>query len=111
MKKKIREKRKDLSGKEAIINKEKEDEQLLKTIRDRESILIQTRHLNMMKGQQEKVKHVEGLEQWVARGFSTTRSTKKNVKVNLSQTPRLESLSKKMAMPIKLKTDASMDME
>ena len=40
MKKKIREKRKDLSGKEAIINKEKEDEQLLKTIRDRESILI-----------------------------------------------------------------------
>ena len=40
MKKKIREKRKDLSGKEAIINKEKEDEQLLKTIRDRVSILI-----------------------------------------------------------------------
>lgn len=97
IKKKVREKRKDLSAKEAIINKEQEDEKMLKTIRDRETILIQTRHTNMMKSQHEKVAHIEGLEQWVQRGFSTTRSTKKQVKVNFSQTPRLEKLSKEMA--------------
>ena len=35
-KKKIREKRKDLSVKESIIKKEQDDEHLLKNIRDRE---------------------------------------------------------------------------
>lgn len=64
-KKQIREKRKDTSVKQSIIQKEKDDEKLLKTIRDREQILIETRHNNMMKSNLEKVKHVEKLEQWV----------------------------------------------
>ena len=57
-KKQIREKRKDNSVKQSIMQKEKEDENLLKDIRDREQILIQTRHTNMMKGNLEKVAHV-----------------------------------------------------
>ena len=57
-KKQVREKRKENSVKESIMKKEKEDENLLKNIRDREQILIQTRHLNMMRGNLEKVAHV-----------------------------------------------------
>ena len=64
-KKQIREKRKEASVKQSIIQKEKDDEKLLKTIRDREQILIDTRHNNMMKSNLEKVKHVEKLEMWV----------------------------------------------
>ena len=40
LKKKIREKRKELSAKEQIIQKEQTDEKLLKNIRDREQVLI-----------------------------------------------------------------------
>jgi len=40
VKKRIREKRKELSTKEKIITKEQGDERLLKTMRDREQILI-----------------------------------------------------------------------
>ena len=65
LKKQIREKRKELSVKQSIMQKEKDDENLLKTIRDREQILIQTRHTNMMKNNLERVAHVEGLERWV----------------------------------------------
>lgn len=49
VKKRIREKRKELSTKEQIIKKEQADENLLKTMRNRETVLIQTRHMNMMK--------------------------------------------------------------
>ncbi len=99
LKKKIREKRKDLCNKEQIIKKEQDDEKLLKTMRDREEILIQTRHMNMMKNNHEKVAHVENLEKWVQRGFATTRSTKKAVKLHDST---LEQLSKKANSPIKV---------
>lgn len=64
-KKQTREKRKELSVKESIMQKEKDDEKMLKTIRDREQILIETRHNNMMRGNLEKVAHVECLEKWV----------------------------------------------
>ena len=47
------------------MQKEKDDEKMLKTIRDREHILIETRHNNMMKGNLDKVAHVECLEKWV----------------------------------------------
>ena len=70
-------------------------------MRDREQVLIQTRHSNMMKNNLEKVSHIEGLEKWIRRGFSTSRSTKKAV--NLNQHPELETLSKIVASPIKLK--------
>ena len=60
-------------------------------MRDREQILIQTRHTNMMKSQHDKVAHIENLEKWVRRGFSTSRSTKKNV--NLKENPNLIQLS------------------
>lgn len=83
------------------MQKEKDDEKMLKTIRDRESILIETRHNNMMKCNLDKVAHVELLEKWVQRGFSTTRSTRK--KVNLQSSPRLEKLSRIVASPVKLK--------
>ena len=83
------------------MQKEKDDEKMLKTIRDREHILIETRHNNMMKGNLDKVAHVECLEKWVQRGFSTTRSTRK--KVNLQTSPHLEKLSKIAASPAKLK--------
>ena len=73
LKKKIREKRKELCAKEQIIHKEQEDEKLLKTMKDRETHLIQTRHMNMMKNNLDKVAHVENLGKWVQRGFSTTR--------------------------------------
>lgn len=87
-KKQIREKRKDDSVKQSIMQKEKDDENLLKTIRDREAILIETRHSNMMKSNLEKVAHVDNLEKWVQRGFSTTRTTKR--RVNLNASPKLE---------------------
>ena len=64
-KKKIREKRKDLCNKEQIIKKEQDDGNLLKTMRDREQVLIQTRHMNMMKNNHEKVAHEQNLEKWV----------------------------------------------
>ena len=51
-------------------------------MRDREQILINTRNTNMMKSNLEKVAHIENLEKWVARGFSTSRTTKKKVKLN-----------------------------
>ena len=98
-KKKIREKRKDLCAKEQIIKKEQDDGNLLKTMRDREQVLIQTRHMNMMKNNHEKVAHEQNLEKWVQRGFSTSRSTKKAVKLHDSA---LESLSKKANSPIKI---------
>ena len=80
---------------------------MLKTIRDREQILIETRHNNMMKGNLEKVAHVESLNNWVSRGFSTTRSTRK--KVNLQGSPQLEKLSKIAASPVKLKEFKTID--
>lgn len=93
-KKKTREKRKDLSVKEQIIKKEQDDEHLLKNIRDREQLLIATRHGNMMRNNIEKVSHMEDLEKWIKRGFSTTRNTKKHVSLALSANPMLEALSK-----------------
>ena len=68
---------------------------MLKTMRDREQILIMTRNTNMMKNNLEKVAHIENLEKWAARDFSTSRTTKK--KVNLAQSPHLEKLSRIMA--------------
>lgn len=100
LKKKVREKRKDLSVKEQIIKKEQDDEKVLKTIRQREQILIMTRNTNMMKSNLEKVAHIEKLEKWVQRDFSTSYTTKK--KVNLGLNPHLEKLSKIMASPIKI---------
>ena len=81
LKKKVREKRKDLSAKEQIIKKEQDDEKLLKTMRDREQILINTRNTTMMKSNLEKVAHIENLEKWAARDFSTSRTTKKKVRL------------------------------
>ena len=101
-KKKIREKRKDLSVKEQIIKKEQDDEHLLKNIRDREQILIATRHGNMMKNNMEKISHMEDLEKWVRRGFSTSRNTKKHVSLALAANPMLEQLSKQAQSPVKL---------
>ncbi len=83
-----------------MIMKEQNDEKLLKTIRDREQILIQTRHSNMMKSNMEKVGHIENLEKWVRRGFSTSRSTKKQI--NLFESPNLEKLSKQALSPVKM---------
>lgn len=100
LKKKVREKRKDLSVKEQIIKKEQDDEKVLKTIRQREQILIMTRNTNMMKSNFEKVAHIENLEKWVQRDFSTSYTTKK--KVNHGLSPHLEKLSKIMATPIKI---------
>ena len=53
----------------------------------------------MMKNNHDKVAHEENLERWVQRGFSTTRSTKKAVKLHDSN---LEMLSKKANSPIKI---------
>lgn len=57
----------------------------------------------MMRGNLEKVSHIENLEKWVRRGFSTSRSTKKNV--NLKDNAHLEQLSKIAQSPVKLKTN------
>lgn len=100
---KMRKKRLEMNNKQSIISKEQNDEKLLKTMREREQTLIQTRHTNMMKGNLDKVAHIENLEKWVRRGFSTSRSTKKNV--DLRSNPALEQLSKIVQSPIKLKRD------
>ena len=55
----------------------------------------------MMKNNLEKVSHIENLEKWVKRGFSTSRSTKKNI--NLKGSPELERIAKIAASPVKLK--------
>ena len=58
----------------------------------------------MMQGNLEKVSHIEGLEKWVKRGFSTSRSVKKQVNLSgLHGSPRLEKLSKQAASPVKIK--------
>lgn len=59
-------------------------------MRNREQILINTRNTNMMKSNLEKVAHIENLEKWVARDFSTSKTTKR--KVGLAQSPQLEKL-------------------
>jgi len=69
-------------------------------MRDREKILIQTRHTNMMKNNLEKVGHIENLEKWVRRGFSTSHSTKKTI--NLAASPQLEKLSRIAQSPIRI---------
>jgi len=55
----------------------------------------------MMKSNLEKVAHVDNLEKWVQRGFSTTRTTKR--RVNLNASPKLEYLSKIVMSPLKQK--------
>jgi len=100
VKKKVREKRKELNTKEQIIKKEQDDERLLKIMRDREKILIETRHSNMMKSNFDKIAHIESLEKWVKRGFSTSRGTLKHLR--LTDAPQLADLSKKMSSPIKI---------
>lgn len=105
VKKRIREKRKELSTKEQIIKKEQADENLLKTMRNRETVLIQTRHMNMMKNNQDKVGHIENLEKWVKRGFSTKNSTMRSL--NLTDNPELSILSKKASSPFKIQRTIS----
>ena len=61
----------------------------------------------MMKSNLEKIAHIENLEKWVARDFSTSRTTKK--KVNLGVSPQLEKLSKIMASPIKIQRNEEPD--
>ena len=58
--------------------------------------------MNMMKGNLERVGYISDLEKWVKRGFSTTHSTKKAVR--LSQSPNLERLSKIAQQPVVIQT-------
>ena len=51
----MRKKRLEYEEKKAIMNKEQNDEKLLRSMRDREQILIQTRNTNMMKNNMEKI--------------------------------------------------------
>lgn len=69
-------------------------------MRDREKVLINTRHMNMMKNNLDKIGHIENLERWVKRGFSTSRSTLRSL--NLSDQPELSILSKKANSPVKI---------
>ena len=69
-------------------------------MRDREQVLVQTRHMNMMKNNMDKIGHIENLEKWVKRGFSTSRTTFRSL--NLTEHPDLEVLSKKANSPIKI---------
>ena len=62
VKKKIREKRKDAAMKQQIIDKEQNNEMLLKSMRDREDVLIKTRHMNMMKNNMDKINHIDKLD-------------------------------------------------
>jgi len=106
-KKKIREKRKELSTKEQIIQKEQADDSLLKNMRNREKVLIQTRHMNMMKNNMDKVGHIENLERWVKRGFRTSSTVMRSLK--LSDNPELSILSKKATSPIKIEKNTNQD--
>ena len=81
------------------MSKEQNDEKILKTMRSREQVLIQTRNTNMMKNNIEKGTHVENLGKWVARGFSTSRSTKKTINA------KLERLSRVVQSPVKVKDE------
>ena len=96
-----RKKRQAQNDKAMIMEKEKNAEQLTKQIKDREKILIETRHTNMMKSNLSKVSHMENLEKWARRGFSTSHSTKKTV--DLRGSGNLFDLSKKASSPFKLK--------
>ena len=51
----MRKKRLEYEEKKAIMHKEQNDEKLLRSMRDREQILIQTRNTNMMKNNIEKI--------------------------------------------------------
>lgn len=80
-----RQKRLEIKRKEAIIDKEIKDEQILQTIRSRERILIQKRTDNLMKVNIEKSKHIVDMERWAKGGFSTSPWVKKQL--DLSQSP------------------------
>ena len=69
-------------------------------MRDREHLLVQTRHMNMMKNNMDKIGHIENLEKWVKKGFNTSRSTFRSL--NLQDNPELEILSKKANSPVKI---------
>ena len=74
-------------------------------MRNREKVLIQTRHMNMMKNNMDKVGHIENLERWVKRGFRTSSTVMRSLK--LSDNPELSILSKKATSPIKIEKNTN----
>ena len=89
---KQRTKRLENKRKYDILNKEQQDAKLLDEMKTREKALIETRYNNLVKTNIERNNYIDELDSWAKRGFSTTRSTKKKIK--LSKSPELEKLSK-----------------
>ena len=56
----------------------------------------------MMKNNLDKVGHIENLEKWVKRGFTTKNATLRSLK--LSDNPELSILSKKASSPVKIQS-------
>ena len=100
IKEKERQRRLNQKEKKDIIAKEKNDTETMRTIRERERKLIDTRYDNLVRTNIEKSRFVEDLGKWASQGFSTTRSSRK--KLNMTQSPGLHKLARDALAPMSL---------
>ena len=80
------------------MNKEKADEDLIKTFRQREQKLIDTRYENLVRNNISTMDHISELENWARKGFSTSRSVRR--KLNMTASPGLQKLANDALSPI-----------
>ena len=98
LKVKQRQKRQNENRKAKIMNKEKADEDLIKSFRQREQKLIETRYDNLVKTNITKMSYVDNLESWARKGFSTSRSVRR--KLNMTASPGLTKLATDALSPL-----------
>lgn len=94
---KQRQKRQNENRKAKILNKEKADEEMVRTFKQREQKLIDTRYDNLVRTNIEKVSFIDSLEKWAGKGFSTSRSVRK--KLNVTASPGLAKLAQDALSP------------
>jgi hypothetical protein len=100
LKEKERQRRLNQKEKRDIIAKEKHDTEVMRTIRNRERQLIDTRYENLVRTNIEKGRYVEDLGKWASQGFSTSRVSRR--KLNMTQSPGLHKLAKDALTPMSL---------
>ena len=71
-----------------IIEKEKTDLETKEEVKKREFILIETRYVNTVRNNFEKIRFKSEVEQWAHSGYSTSKNAKPR-KFNLSASPDL----------------------
>ena len=98
---KQRQRRQQENQKAKIMTKEKEADELVKTVRSRERKLMELKYDNLVRTNIDKVAFVDSLEKWAGRGFSTSRSVRKQL--NVTASPELKKLAKTLVSPISVK--------